>query len=294
MSLKTQNKNIRHYVSKVTTQVNEVPNDEFISKDTQKQGENDWILVKKKVKKPFSINIRKPSPLYDNEDDYYNSETKYLKRFKSKHHNYDARVSKPVLYGDSDISRWSKRNFDSTVVGVGGARMVDIASYAERFVKKYNPSIVILTGGGCDLLRGETPDITFEYFILCIKELRKNYKTLPIVYMSTKPEPASLRIHCKFREYEMKISKYLNELNDKYIFYIDNSNMRDRNLYRRDDNMHLNKLGYELWNTKIDDVIFKINQLVSNDKIFEKLQITQVSTLYESIDTPKSSNHSCI
>ncbi len=162
---------------------------------------------------------------------------------------------KPVALlfeGDSDIEGWDTSAYpDSANVGVGGAVCRDVFDTLEDTLQAYQPTRVVLVCGENDLW-GQGVRRTFDDFSAVVSRIHQTGAT--VVYMGTKPEPATTELHGDYRAYDDRIRQYALALAavgdtpltmiDVYPSFEDLGNPDE--LYRR-DRLHLSKAGYALW-----------------------------------------------
>ncbi|CAD7941150.1 unnamed protein product [Amoebophrya sp. A120] len=186
---------------------------------------------------------------------------KFLKAFEKLNPAFDPTTAqRPVVcfFGDSDISHWrnqmptdggasAKRTLVN--VGVGGAEMLHVAYYAERCFEKYRPDVVLLCAGENDIGSGTSSASTFSYFQKAYSCFRaKSGSSLPIIYMGTKPEPATESLRSEYLSYDGLIKERTNA--DAAFHFVDSWDLQDYKFYDKDE-LHLSPEGYEVWNRRV-------------------------------------------
>jgi hypothetical protein len=96
-----------------------------------------------------------------------------------------------VFFGDSNIAKWDllvlERKFPGALrCGVNGATMQDVAGSTSSFLRKYQPSSVVLVAGENDLSTLAPVDVLQSFISVANKISRQR---VPLYYISTKPEP---------------------------------------------------------------------------------------------------------
>eukprot|EP00449_Zooxanthella_nutricula_P055808 CAMPEP_0198576406 /NCGR_PEP_ID=MMETSP1462-20131121/117538_1 /TAXON_ID=1333877 /ORGANISM="Brandtodinium nutriculum, Strain RCC3387" /LENGTH=251 /DNA_ID=CAMNT_0044307665 /DNA_START=128 /DNA_END=883 /DNA_ORIENTATION=- len=152
------------------------------------------------------------------------------------------------LLGDSDVHYWGAHlpTPEAVVVGVVGAEMPDIAGYAARFVEKYEPKAVILTGGANDFMESRAPADILEHMKAAVAAIPR---TTRIIYFGTKPELVSARFWAGYKEYDQLVRDFV-ETTPNVVYVNNEDDMQADSLYRW-DGLHFNEHGYELWNCKV-------------------------------------------
>lgn len=168
-----------------------------------------------------------------------------------------------LFVGDSDIEYWKTTNTDfpqSHNVGVAGWTASQVNKKITGFLAEYPPTDwVVLVCGENDLYYGSNVKKTFEYFKKIVKEVLTTTGAR-VLYIGTKPEPATTDLHGKYKEYDQKIRDYAKQLSDGRnrttltppLVMIDTyphfeSIGNPSSLYQK-DKLHLSKNGYFFWN----------------------------------------------
>jgi len=166
-----------------------------------------------------------------------------------------------LFAGDSDIDYWQTDAVfpDSVNEGVGGSTCRGVSNRIDAQLADYEPEWVVLVCGENDLIGGGVTN-TFNTFMEVVDKIVATGAR--VVYMGTKPEPSTTFFHSKYRQYDAKIRDKVIEMDssnapdqppplvmvDVYPVFdtIENS---DPGLLYRNDNLHLNNIGYSYWNT---------------------------------------------
>eukprot|EP00520_Triparma_pacifica_P004399 CAMPEP_0118641900 /NCGR_PEP_ID=MMETSP0785-20121206/5554_1 /TAXON_ID=91992 /ORGANISM="Bolidomonas pacifica, Strain CCMP 1866" /LENGTH=285 /DNA_ID=CAMNT_0006533427 /DNA_START=24 /DNA_END=878 /DNA_ORIENTATION=+ len=166
-------------------------------------------------------------------------------------------VGETLYVGDSDIDYWDE-SLDlitpSYNVGFGGYTCKDVRNEMSQISSALNPSTVVLVCGENDIGYGHSVTKTLTFF----NEVVDHYIAggSRVIYIGTKPEPATTDIHDKYNEYDTAIAARAATLassanNLPPLIMIDSNagfvavgNGAD--LYA-DDGLHLSTAGYSLW-----------------------------------------------
>jgi len=193
-----------------------------------------------------------------------------------------------LFVGDSDIENWAdyapedldEESYEN--VGVGGATCEEIADneyYLEDDLAEYQPIWVILVCGENDLGDDATVDETFGYFEEVVEIIHNSGAN--VLYMGTKPEPATTDLHDMYQDYDALIKEYAQSLRDNnegnlivVDVYASFEELGNPDSLYDDDELHLSSEGYDYWNqwagSAIDDpdacVIWQSNSCVDSDE----------------------------
>ncbi len=173
-----------------------------------------------------------------------------------------------LFVGSSSINLWKTRECfpDLPVInrGFGGSIYSDIIYWAETLIAPYDPEIIVFYSGDNDPYRGKTPTQIFGDFRLLTSLVWQLYPETDIIVMATKfsqsredKRKAFTDANRLFEEYAEKKQKL--HYFDSASILLDDQGKPDANLYR-DDKLHLNDAGYEIWSKKLRPLIGSITE----------------------------------
>lgn len=200
----------------------------------------------------------------------------------SAHNNFDEEINyyknlddtttlpeHPVLFvGSSSVKNWI--GFDSTYGqygglnrGFGGSTLLDQIHYANDIILNHDPKQIVIYCGENDFAASSsvTPDLVFDRFLQLYKIIRSKYPGVPVVCISMKPSPSKLEMMDKIYAYNALLQDYIAV--DSSITYADiftpmlkPDGSPDRS-YFFSDMLHMNKKGYQVWNSVVLPLIIK-------------------------------------
>lgn len=165
---------------------------------------------------------------------------------------------KTMFSGDSDVEGWStdKTYPNSVNKGIGGYTCKQVKKKLGDHLDTFKPVWVVLVCGENDLW-GQSATATFKDFMNLVNEIVDTGAR--VLYMGTKPEPGTKRIHSKYRSYDAKIRAKATEMAaassnqspplimvDVYPVFDTIQKDDPGALYQR-DKLHLSKYGYSYW-----------------------------------------------
>lgn len=165
-----------------------------------------------------------------------------------------------LFVGSSSIRLWSTlaQDFpDFPVInrGFGGSEIADSTRYADRIVIPYHPRRIVMYAGDNDIAKGKSPQQVAEDFRAFVEKVRAALPDVPISYICIKPSPQRWKLVDKIKQANHLIDQYA--ATQKNIDYIDvfapmlGPDGTPRKELFRDDGLHLNHEGYELWTSII-------------------------------------------
>ncbi len=199
-----------------------------------------------------------------------------IDRFENQIENFrrfDKRNSQPpnpVLFiGSSSIVFWeTAKSFPDLPVinrGFGGASLAEIIHYYDDVIKKHSPSILIVYCD-IDIERGESPSVAMKAFKELVNKVHEDFPQTQIILLSMKPTLIDDFIGKDVRKNKAICNQQLNAYceDEDFLHYIDISHamFNSEGSLRSDiflaDGMHLNALGYTLWDPLIRSKIMEL------------------------------------
>lgn len=107
-----------------------------------------------------------------------------------------------MFVGDSDIEGWETADAfaNSKNVGVGGWTCKNVLKKIDGFLAAHAPDWVVLVCGENDLGAGTSPKLAASRYAKVVEKIAA--AGARVVYMGTKPEPSTKKLHAKYREYD--------------------------------------------------------------------------------------------
>ena len=165
---------------------------------------------------------------------------------------------KLILFtGSSSIRYWNdlKKDFPKRNVlnrGFGGSEMTDLLYYATPLIQNYKPSRVFIYEGDNDINAGKSPEEVLANADKLLTLLRSQLPAkVKIIFISAKPSVARWQLKTKYEEFNRQLKQWTTT--KKNVLYADvwtpmlDSNGEVRKDLFVDDNLHMNRLGYDIW-----------------------------------------------
>ena len=163
-----------------------------------------------------------------------------------------------LFLGDSDIENWDTDEYlpGSSNGGVGGDTCKDVLKRVNRELARHQPGWVVLVCGENDMADGSSAGGAFRQWKKVVKKITSSGAR--VLYIGTKPEPDTVPLHKKYRQYDAKIRRFATRkavispeevlpgivMVDSYAGFVDEGN--SNSLYDK-DMLHLSSQGYALW-----------------------------------------------
>lgn len=205
-------------------------------------------------------------------DLYHQGQAKYVRdrsieidRFEStieSFRRFDARntlAKNPILFvGSSSMVFWetaiSFPDYPIINRGFGGASLPEVIHYYDDVIRKHNPSM-ILVYCDIDVERGRSPEVAVNAFKELVDRIEQDFPQTPVLFLSMKPTLIDDFLGKDVRKNKLLTNKLLMQYAEskETLSYVDittsminaSGNLKDDIFIG--DGMHLNPLGYELW-----------------------------------------------
>ena len=160
-----------------------------------------------------------------------------------------------VFVGSSSIRLWDvAKSFPGVETinrGFGGSQLADSAHFAPRIVVKYEPRLVVLYAGDNDLAAGKTPEQVADDFRAFVAAVHKDLPKTRIIFLSIKPSIQRWKLVGRGRQANALVEAICKQ--DEGLLYQDvgtpllGEDGKPRPELFRQDGLHLNDTGYEVW-----------------------------------------------
>lgn len=168
-----------------------------------------------------------------------------------------------LFVGSSSIVKWSTADAfpDFPVInrGFGGSVMADSVYYAEPFVLKYSPKVVVVYAGDNDCAAGISPESIAHDFALLADKIHAALPASEIICLSVKLSDSRKNLWPSMRQVNALYQQYAQTKD--YITYVDVDGVLKQDngvpdpAYYLSDQLHLSEKGYAVWNQLLSPVI---------------------------------------
>ena len=177
-------------------------------------------------------------------------------------------TNKILFAGSSSFTMWKdvQDYFPKYAIinrGFGGSTLLDQIRFINDVVFRYRPRQIVFYCGENDLASSDsvTALMVFNRFRQWFNLVRKKFPQVSIVYISMKPSPSRQLLLGKMREGNRQIANFLKKQKrtgfvDVYKEMIDDEGKPFKELFL-EDNLHMNKKGYAIWQKLIEPYLLK-------------------------------------
>ncbi|OQA03129.1 MAG: GDSL-like Lipase/Acylhydrolase [Planctomycetes bacterium ADurb.Bin401] len=188
-----------------------------------------------------------------------------MRKFIALDANDPPALNEILFVGSSSIVGWDTQKWFSDMKtinrGFGGSYISDSVYYADLIILPYKPRVIVFYAGDNDIADNKSPQMLLADFKALVQVIRKELPETRIIVVSTKPSIDRWKFWPKMRESNNLIKEYCDT--QKEIYFVDVSKvMLDETGYPRkelfkDDGLHINEKGYELWTSLVKPLIEK-------------------------------------
>ncbi len=165
-----------------------------------------------------------------------------------------------LFTGSSSIRLWKdlqerfpEKNILNT--GFGGSHTSDLIHYAEELIFTYKPSQIFIYEGDNDLSSDKTPHRVLKDTKNLVHLIQSKLPGTPIVFITPKPSIKRWDLRENYLEYIQLLGKYVKKtphlsMINVWPVMLDSTQTPIKDIFL-EDNLHLNKKGYDIWTKQI-------------------------------------------
>jgi lysophospholipase L1-like esterase len=179
-----------------------------------------------------------------------------IQKFESADRRENPPKDAILFVGSSSIRFWTNLTeaFPKKKIiqrGFGGSTMADALHFADRIILPYEPKTVLVYEGDNDLAGGKAPEIIAAEFRELAEKIHAKLPKTKVWFISVKPSPSRAKFEAKARALNAEIEWWSKA--QKRVGYIDvwtpmmGPDGKPRPEIFREDKLHMNAAGYEIW-----------------------------------------------
>lgn len=189
-----------------------------------------------------------------------------ISKFEQLDQNTNYADNSILFVGSSSIRLWTTIGEDLAPYeviqrGYGGAKLSDVAYYAERIIYPHNFDALMFFVGN-DIWGNpddHSPKEMAGLFKYILKTVRNKYPDKPVFYIEIRPVLARWNLQPLIAEADQKIKAICDKDPNTYFiptvtYFLDENGEPIKSLFA-EDNVHLNKEGYEIWTRLIKEAL---------------------------------------
>jgi len=188
---------------------------------------------------------------------------KDIARFEQQDRESPKEPGGVVFIGSSSIRMWdldeSFPGMNAVNRGFGGSQIADSIYYADRILLPLGPRLVVLYAGDNDIAQGKSPERVLSDWKTFVAKLHDELPETRILFIAIKPSQKRWNLIGKIREANAKIAEHCGGDPRLSFVDIDTPMIGDDQMPRaelfKDDGLHLNEKGYEVWTREIVKIL---------------------------------------
>ena len=171
-----------------------------------------------------------------------------------------------LFIGSSSIRMWDSLpsyfpGYTIVQRGFGGSGLNDAIRYADDIIFPYHPKQLVIFSGENDIAAGAKSTEVLQRFMELFKLIRSQLPSAGVVYISIKPSPSRAQFMPVMEEANAMIRQFLSGYSetayvDVYHRMLDSDGKPRAELFL-DDQLHMNRMGYEIWKEDIAPLLEK-------------------------------------
>ncbi len=170
-----------------------------------------------------------------------------------------------LFVGSSSIRMWdTKKSFPdiSTINrGFGGSFVIDSLYYADQIILPYKPKTIVFYAGDNDIACNKSPEMVAADFQSLFYKIRQTLPQTRIIYITIKPSVSRWNYWPQMMQTNKLIENFCKEQENAYFVDVSkvllDADGNPRKDVLKDDGLHLNEKGYEIWTSLVRPLIDK-------------------------------------
>lgn len=168
-----------------------------------------------------------------------------------------------LFVGSSTIRIWkTDEAFPGLPVtnrGFGGSHISDSVEYADRIILPYKPKMIVFYAGDNDIAAGKSPERVAKDFETLLAKIRAALPETKVLYLAIKPSVSRWKLIDKMRDANNRIAAIAAK--DPLVTVVSmeqemlGADGKPRPELFREDGLHMNPKGYEIWNKKLSPYV---------------------------------------
>jgi lysophospholipase L1-like esterase len=187
-----------------------------------------------------------------------------IEELVQKEHQFDPGKKLALFTGSSSVRMWKNvadyfPEYNVVNFGFGGSHFSDLIYYYEELIPKYKPDYLFIYEGDNDIASGKKPGEILEEAKLLIDRIQQDLPETKVVLISPKPSVARWNLHKNYEKLNKKLERLTKktdnvEFADVWNAMLDENGKVFSDVFL-DDNLHMNKKGYDIWGEAIGEFL---------------------------------------
>ncbi|MGM0620114.1 MAG: GDSL-type esterase/lipase family protein [Bacteroidota bacterium] len=201
----------------------------------------------------FNLNAQNPNR--------FNNE---IEKLIQKEYQFEPGKKLTLFAGSSSVRMWKDvadyfPEYNVINNGFGGSHFSDLIYFYEELIPQYNPDYLFIYEGDNDIADDEKPRKILKEAKLLVGMIQEDLPQTKVVLISAKPSVARWEYSKKYNRLNRKLKRLCKktdnlEFADVWSAMLDENGQVFTDVFL-DDNLHMNKKGYDIWGEVIGGVL---------------------------------------
>ncbi len=185
-----------------------------------------------------------------------------IEELVQKEHQFEPGKKLALFTGSSSVRMWKDvaeyfPEYNVINNGFGGSHFSDLIHYYEELIPKYKPDYLFIYEGDNDIASDKKPGKILKEAKLLVDRIQQDLPETKVVLISPKPSVARWHLRKKYEKLNKKLERLANktdnlEYADIWNAMLDENGQVFTDVFL-DDNLHMNKKGYDIWGKVIQE-----------------------------------------
>ncbi|MBW6534918.1 MAG: hypothetical protein K0B11_07915 [Mariniphaga sp.] len=201
----------------------------------------------------FSLNAQDPTR-FKNE----------IKELVQKEPQFDSGKRFVLFTGSSSVRMWKDvadyfPEYNVINNGFGGSHFSDLIYFYDELIPKYEPDYLFIYEGDNDIASNKKPGKILMEAKLLVDRIQQDLPDTKVVLISAKPSVSRWNLHKNYQKLNKKLERLAKKTNnlkfaDVWNAMLDENGQVFTDVFL-DDNLHMNKKGYDIWGKVIGEFL---------------------------------------
>lgn len=187
-----------------------------------------------------------------------------IEELVQKEHQFESGKKLALFTGSSSVRMWKDvadyfPEYNVINNGFGGSHFSDLIYYYEALIPKYKPDYLFIYEGDNDIASDKKPGEILKEAKLLVERIQQDLPETKVVLISAKPSVARWHLSKNYEKLNKKLERLAKKTNnlefaDVWSAMVDENGQVFTDVFL-DDNLHMNKKGYDIWGKVIGEFL---------------------------------------
>lgn len=168
---------------------------------------------------------------------------------------------KTLFIGSSSFTLWKTLEQDLPEYAplnraFGGSTLLDVIRFRKDIIDKYKPERIVIYCGENDVASSDTvtAKVVFDRFKVLYQHIREKFPKIDVYFVSLKPSPSRWSMRERMMDANAQIEGFCKKQKHTYFISIWKQmleNSKPIPSIFKEDSLHMNAMGYEIWMKEI-------------------------------------------